>query len=179
MSVALYVFLQDQDVPSRDEWQGAINAAHLPLILDVFDVRKFAGYLPVELDGIDTGFEFFFGVVSEIPGVDALRLAGRDRYVAFVLHSDLTEMKAAMLAAATLTEHASGVFFDPQSGEYAEGSDVFAIIRRDEEAEVLRRRRLAEKDANSTNRLCPECGAKCPEYRKTCKVCGYEIGRVG
>ena len=31
--------------------------------------------------------------------------------------------------------------------------------------------------ANVTDRQCPECTALCPEYRRTCVACGFEIGR--
>jgi hypothetical protein len=32
--------------------------------------------------------------------------------------------------------------------------------------------------ATVTDRRCPECESPCPEYRKTCKVCGFELGRT-
>src|SRR4029077_19923692 len=97
------------------------------------------------------------------------QIGDRDRVISFVLHSDLTELRAAMWAAAVLTKHASGIFCDPQSDEYAEGDGVFAMIQRDEAAEKERRYKEAEKDAARTERRCPKCGSPCPEYPNTCK----------
>jgi hypothetical protein len=36
----------------------------------------------------------------------------------------------------------------------------------------------AAQDAKSTDRKCPICGQPAPEYRATCKRCGYPYGRV-
>ena len=36
----------------------------------------------------------------------------------------------------------------------------------------------AEKDALATNRKCPICEQPASNYRKTCKKCGYPVGRV-
>jgi hypothetical protein len=47
-----------------------------------------------------------------------------------------------------------------------------------ESQEQERKKRAAEKDAAITSRRCPKCGSPCPEYRKTCKACGFQIGRV-
>src|SRR4029077_4704527 len=139
MSVDLFVFLRDTDVPTRDSWQDAIKAAGVDLVLDDFDPREHTGYLPVKLDGKPTGFEYYFGSVDEELRQRPEQIGDRDRVISFVLHSDLTELRAAMWAAAVLTKHASGIFCDPQSDEYAEGDGVFAMIQRDEAAEKERR----------------------------------------
>ncbi len=177
MSVDLYVFLRDKDVPTRDRWQQAINAYGVDLVLDDFDPREHEGYLPVKLNGKPTGFEYYFGSVEEELGDRPERIGDRDRIISFVLHSDLTELKAAIWAAAVLTKHTSGIFCDPQSDEYAEGEGVFEMIHRDEAAEREHRYKEAAKDAARTERRCPKCGSPCPEYRNTCKACGFVIGR--
>ena len=46
-----------------------------------------------------------------------------------------------------------------------------------EEDRMAKRRADAERDAGLTARRCPECGSPCPAYRRTCKVCGFEVGR--
>jgi hypothetical protein len=47
------------------------------------------------------------------------------------------------------------------------------------DADRLAKRRVdAEKDAGLTNRRCPKCNSPCPTYRKTCKVCGFAVGRL-
>lgn len=35
----------------------------------------------------------------------------------------------------------------------------------------------AKRDASSTSRPCPACGQPCPAYRKSCKRCGFPLGR--
>jgi len=178
VSVDLYVFLRDQDVPTRDGWQQAINASGVDLVLDNFNPREHTVYLPVKLNFKPTGFEYYFGSVEQELGVVSERIGDRDRVISFVLHGDFTELKAAMWAAAVLTKHASGIFYDPQSDEYAEDDGVFEIIRRDEAAEKERRYKKAAMDAARTERRCPKCGSPCPEYRNTCKACGFAIGRA-
>ncbi len=46
-----------------------------------------------------------------------------------------------------------------------------------ERAEKQRRDAIVATYASKTERCCPQCGAPCPEYRKTCRSCGFEIGR--
>jgi len=178
MSVELCVFLRDKNVPTKDRWQQAINDSGVDLVLDDFDPRVHTGYLPAKLNGKPTGFEYYFGSVEEAFAERPERIGDRDRVLSFVLHSDLTELKAAMWAAAVLTKHASGIFYDPQSDEYAEDGGVFEMIRRDEAAEQERRKREAAKDVARTDRRCPQCGSPCPEYRRTCKACGFATGRA-
>jgi hypothetical protein len=36
----------------------------------------------------------------------------------------------------------------------------------------------AVRDATTTSRPCPVCGQPCPTYRKSCKRCGYPLGRT-
>lgn len=35
------------------------------------------------------------------------------------------------------------------------------------------------RNATTSTRSCPDCGYPAPNWRKTCRVCGREIGRVG
>ena len=177
MSVDLFVFIHDENLPSRDEWQRAIESADIDLVLDEFEAREHTGFLPAQLRGESTGFEYYCGSVQEMFGEQPPEIGDRDCVVSFVLHGDTTELNAAMLAAAVLTKHAGGVFYDPQGDEFAEGDGVFDIIRHEEAAELERREYQAAKDADLTDRRCPQCGNPCPAYRKTCKVCGFQIGR--
>ena len=53
-----------------------------------------------------------------------------------------------------------------------------AVAAEERRAEAGAWNRLrAEKDAAITDRRCPRCGVPCPRYRRTCKHCGFEIGR--
>jgi hypothetical protein len=46
------------------------------------------------------------------------------------------------------------------------------------QGEKLDRSEAEQRWATVTGRRCPECDSPCPEYRKTCKVCGFELGRA-
>jgi hypothetical protein len=52
-----------------------------------------------------------------------------------------------------------------------------AFLFETEADRLAKRKAEAEKDATLTDRRCPSCGSPCPSYRKTCKVCGYAIGK--
>jgi hypothetical protein len=106
VSVDLNVFLHDKDVPTRDGWQQALDDSGVDLVLDEFDVREHKGFLPVKLNGKPTGFEYYFGSVGEDSEHIPERIGDRDCVILFVLHSDMTELKAAMWAAAILARHA-------------------------------------------------------------------------
>jgi len=180
MAVALIVYIHDSEIPSRDEWQRALDEVGTHLILDQFSPREHMGFLPAKLGGQESGFEYFVQR-AELPGDDQTRaeIGDRDRMVSFVCHSDRLEGRVAALAAAVLTRIANGVFFDPQGGEFATGDSVFALIEQEDVSERDRRMRLAEKKwGQMTTRRCPRCNAPCPEYKSKCAVCDFAIGRA-
>jgi hypothetical protein len=180
MSVEVIVYVCDSELPSRDEWQRAIDGEGIDLQLDEFSPREHTGFLPAKLDGQDCGFEYFFEPVNEAEAEEVLaEIGGRDRRVAFVCHSSQIEGRAAMLAAAVLTKLADGVFLDPQGPVFARGDRVFAMIEEEERAAWDARMQLAERKWGcATSRRCPKCQAPCPEYKNKCAVCGFMIGRT-
>jgi hypothetical protein len=106
-------------------------------------------------------------------------MGDRDFAATFTIHASNDELQAASIAAAVLAKTTDGVFFDPQSGEFAIGAGAFQLLQDQERRERERKMELAVKKwATTTQRRCPTCGAPCPEYRPTCSVCGYEIGRA-
>jgi hypothetical protein len=106
-------------------------------------------------------------------------LADRDYAVTFTTHASDDEAEAASLAGVVLAKIADGVFFDPQSGDWAVGEGAFRLL---EDQESERRERLMEvaikKWSRFTKSRCPKCNAPCPEFRPKCYVCDYEIGRA-
>jgi uncharacterized Zn finger protein (UPF0148 family) len=53
------------------------------------------------------------------------------------------------------------------------------LLNRQEQTERERQMQDAVRRwAHVTQRRCPKCGAPCPEFRPTCKVCGFAIGRA-
>ena len=176
VSVDLCVYVREQRLPTRDAWQSAIDAAGMRLTLDEFDTRNFDGFLPCRLDGIECSFEYYFHTLEEQDEEIRDRIGDSNRVVTLVLHGgQMTDLKAAMFAAAALTEVSGGTFYDPQGDVAATGKGVYELIRQDEERERERGRIAAAKDAAITDERCPHCGAPCPSYRKTCKACGKAV----
>jgi hypothetical protein len=178
MSVNWYVYLRDEDLPSYEQWQQEIDRRAIDLKLDKFSPRDQFGFLPAKFNGAECGFEYSFGDVDETANDGPLEEIGnRDRVATFTTHGGQdVDFQTAMLAAAVLAALTNGVY---EGGGFAKGEEAFNLIRDQENADRERRRIYAEeKWANITARRCPECGAPCPEYRRTCKVCGLEVGRV-
>ncbi|HEY3391140.1 MAG TPA: hypothetical protein VGK58_00420 [Lacipirellulaceae bacterium] len=180
MSVQLCVYLHESDLPSQEQWQHAVlNAGH-DLIFDSFSPREHTGFLPMKLTGEECGFEYSFDPIDQDEVEEVLAVIGdRTHVVKFTWHSSMLDLRAAEIAASTLADLSNGIFFDPQSGSHAEGNAVHTLLAAERDSE--RERKLAEAEgkwANVTERRCPECNARCPEYRSSCWVCGFAVGRL-
>jgi hypothetical protein len=42
-----------------------------------------------------------------------------------------------------------------------------------------REKTRALRNLKYSSRNCPECGYPCPDWARTCRVCGFQIGRAG
>ena len=122
MSTELYVFLEDSRVPSRDDWQLAIDQLAFPLQLEAdWDLHSDSGFLPAILAGAESGFEFYLEELPEgDPGI-GLEAAPCDRVAAFRLGGDMQELVSAMYAAAALTDVAKGRFYDEEKHSLVDG----------------------------------------------------------
>lgn len=180
MSYELHVYLAGDRLPTRDEWQQALNDRGEDLILDEFSPREHTGFLPAQFKGSDSGFEYYYDSVNDdTPKEIREVIGGRDGIVAARLFSDPNEYRAATTALAVLAELSDGVLCDPQSGECVAAEHVFEWIKQGDSDERERRMNEAlRKWEHLTERRCPECGAPCPEYRNRCAVCEFELGRV-
>lgn len=180
MSVQLCVFLHESDLPTHEQWQRAVQGAGHDLTLDSFSPREHIGFLPMRLGGEECGFEYSFEPVDPNEAEEVVAVIGnRSHVVTLTWQSSMLDLRAAEIAASTLTELCNGIFFDPQSGSHAEGKAVHSLLERERNAEIQRKLAEAERKwAKVTERRCPECHARCPEYWGSCWVCDYAIGRV-
>jgi hypothetical protein len=181
MSMELIVFLSRDHLPSRDAWQRAITDNGYDLRLDDADPVSHTGFWPAKLGSVDCGFEYFFEpVVQEEEPEEILAAIGTRGYRAtFVWHGSIDDCRAAIVAAGILVKVADGVLLDSASGELADGENALALFENQEVAERERKMQQAiRKWGSITHRRCPECGAPCPEYRATCFVCNYQLGRA-
>jgi hypothetical protein len=180
MSVNSFFFVRDEKLPTVSQWQAALDGAGVGIVLeDIGDLRKHTGYLPARFRGQPSGFEWSYGPLAENFGGDAPDgLNGRKHVINCVTHSDMTELLCGLVACSVLSQVADGVFLDEESGSVVTADQALQMALGIEAKEQERRKRAAEKDAAITRRRCPKCGSPCPEYRKTCKACGFEIGRA-
>jgi hypothetical protein len=180
MSVDSFFFVRDDKLPTISQWQAALDRAGVGIVVEeVGDLRKHTGYLPATYRGQPSGFEWFYGPLAENFGGDAPDgLNGREHVINCVTHSDMTELVCGLVACSVLSQVADGLFLDEESGGVVSANQALQMALGIESQEQERKKRAAEKDSAITSRRCPKCGSPCPEYRQTCKACGFEIGRA-
>jgi hypothetical protein len=179
MSLDSFVILRDDRLPSLEEWQRAIDSLGVDISLDSIDnLRKHSGYLPAKFNGLDSGFEWFYGLSAEFFRDTPIDVEDRNYTINFVTRSDMQELMCALFAAGALAKVADGLFYDEENGVFVSGDRAIEIAWGIHDDEQNHARSIAEEDASLTDRRCPECEVPCPSYRKTCKVCGYAIGRA-
>jgi hypothetical protein len=134
MSSELHVFMHDAEVPSRDEWQQAIEQAGFPTVLeDSLSLRADAGYCDATYQGESASFELHF-----VPAETVLRhhdsietpVAGRDACVTFRWSGDAHSQYAALSSAAALTKVIDGICYDPDMDMIYSAVDVVADFRK-------------------------------------------------
>ena len=123
MSLDIHVFIEDNKMLSRNDWQEKIELAGFSVDLyPSFDTKIMSGMLPCKLDGQEAGFEYYYDALEDTmfdPTTDdalANRLQKRDICVGFSIAAGLPEesVVAAMMAAATLANEADGLLWvDP------------------------------------------------------------------
>mgnify|MGYP001426066465 CR=1 FL=1 len=180
MSVELCVFVHGNAMPSCDEWQSAIRLAGHDLVFEPFSTIEHFGFLPMTLSGESWGFEYFYGPIDHEWNNEQLRGALEDRshIATFTFHGSELDLRASEIASSVLAELTDGIYLDPQSGSYARGSAAIEMLAN--EREPARKQKIEQAEAKwstVTKRRCPQCTALCPEYRKSCWVCSYELGR--
>jgi hypothetical protein len=135
MAVELHIFIQDSRVPTRENWQCAIEQLGFPTVLDAsLDLRRDAGFTPTIYKGRSTGFELRLDPAADVLSSYshiAPKLGSRDRCATFRWGSDLTECAAALSAAAALTNVTDGVYFYPDDDVLYNADEAVEATRRD------------------------------------------------
>ena len=118
MSADVFVFLRESDLPSTFEWQAGIDTLGVDMRLhEEPEPNTAAGYWPVAIRGIASGFEFYAGSIENAFGTPTPEGIGeRDFAVNLVTHSDMRELECSLYAAAALASVAGGVGFDEETG---------------------------------------------------------------
>ena len=103
MSSEQYAFIHKNAVPTREEWQSAIDAAGFDLQLDP-ELRPFedSGFSPCRLFGSGTGFEIYYDGSRETIDEFSEISDGRDFCISFRWGASFAEGAAAMIASYVL-----------------------------------------------------------------------------
>jgi hypothetical protein len=133
-SMELHVFLQDAALPTRGEWQTAINEQGFCLTLnEALDVRHHTGLSTALYWGRRSGFEF-----SLCPAVDvalscmeiSARIGARDLSANFRWRGNALESVVVYIASAALARLANGIVYLPQKNRFSTGREAVAMARR-------------------------------------------------
>ena len=135
MSLELHIFIQDSKVPSRDDWQQAIDDAGFPTVLDLsLDLRRDTGFRPTIYKEQATGYEFYLepapGILESYSHI-AEQVGNRDMCATFRWGGDLVECAAAISSAAALTKLADGIYFYPDDDIIRTAEDVVETTRQE------------------------------------------------
>ncbi len=136
MSVDSFFFIRDENLPTIAKWQAALDRASTGIILeDVGDLRTHTGYLPATHRGHESGFEWFYGPISETFGDPPPGIGNCGHAINCVTHSDLRELACAIISCSILAQLADGQFFDEES-EQAAAPEVGIAVGRSIESEL-------------------------------------------
>lgn len=127
MSMELFVILAAGSAPDVAAWNRALTQAHVPMSIDVADLPKHYGYLPVTLDGKKTGFRSFDlessqELAEHYPAVAKLKV---EQPVVFALgYGDAFEGAAVFYSASVLVATFGGIAFEPQGSVIMNSEDL-------------------------------------------------------
>ena len=118
MSLELLVILAASKAPDLTAWDQALSAAHVPASFAASaDLPHHTGFLPVKVEGRDTGFYFltesYAELATQYPTIANIGLEKPTVYsLGYGGHRD--ECAAVFFSASVLVSRFGGVAFDPQ-----------------------------------------------------------------
>jgi len=126
-----FAFLKSTSVPTRDQWQQAIDRSGFDLKLDPeYEPRTNVGFVPCKLNGAETGVEMYFEDSMEFMQEFGSIAGDRDCCISFRWGSSMQECACAMIASFALASEFNAVV--SYEGEPPYGNLV--DFRRDTEA---------------------------------------------
>lgn len=117
MALELEVFLDRNQLPTADEWSRAASVQKLELEFRApLEWGKTEGFMPVRLNGIESGFELYWDEIDPNDVEEDLpeAAATKDGIVGFRFSRPI-ESAAAYAAAGVLALLAQGVLFNPDA----------------------------------------------------------------
>ena len=100
-----YAFLRKSDVPTREQWQAAIDAAGFDLQLDLeMKPMEDSGFCPCRLSGVDAGCEIDYDDSTDFLAEFASIAGDCDYCILFRWGGDFLEGASAMIASYALAK---------------------------------------------------------------------------
>ena len=135
-----FAFLKSSGVPTRDQWQQAIDRAGFDLKLDPkLEPLKNVGFVPCKLNGAESGVEMYSDDSSEFMETFGAIADDRDCCISFRWGGSMRECACAMIASFALASEFDAVVSYEGEAPY----EKLADFRRDTDAII----KDAAKDA--------------------------------
>jgi len=100
-----YAFLMRAEVPSRQQWQDAIDECGFDFKIDpTLEPFEHCGFLPCELMGTEAGVEVYYEVSSELREVFGEVARDKDCCISFRWGGSAVECASAMIASYALAK---------------------------------------------------------------------------
>jgi hypothetical protein len=134
MAMEMFVF-SDRQLNSIAEWQAAIEAEGFPLKLKDTRFVPHTGFLPAQLNGKPTGFEFYHDPADEfIREAEDLNFDHAWKFMlGFRWRGDFDEFQAAWMAGAAYAVATNGIVLDDESATF-----LTAMQATEEAREIVR-----------------------------------------
>ena len=133
MSMTLLVLFTMQDAPNLDDWKSALSERDLPIsITEDVDLSTHSGFLPMRLEGDDTGLYFliedYANLSATTPPLQEVSIENPVVYsLGFGGHMD--EGAAAFYSAFALTVEFNGIVFDPQGAAFMDADTLLKAAK--------------------------------------------------
>jgi hypothetical protein len=126
-----FAFVKSSSVPTRDQWQQAIDRAGFDLLLNPdLEPRENVGFVPCKLNGRESGVEMYFDDSTEFMEAFKTFAGDRDCCISFRWGGSLQECACAMIASFALAVEFNAVVSYEGEPPYKNLAD----FRRDTEA---------------------------------------------
>jgi hypothetical protein len=131
MSNVQFAFLRSSQVPTRNQWQEAIDRLGFGFMLDpTLEPRSNVGYVPCHLDGNETGVEMSFDDSAKFIAKFSAIAGDRDCCISFRWGGSIEECACAMIASLALASDFDAIVSYEGEPPYSSLAD----LRRDTEA---------------------------------------------
>ena len=119
-------------VPSRDQWQQAIDNLGRDFKLDPeLKPNEDSGFLPCKLNGNQTGFEIYYEPANEYTNAYAdlaQKIGDRDWCITFRWGGDMAECVCVLIASAALIDSSNAIIYYPDDNLFYDKATTLSEI---------------------------------------------------